>query len=69
MSEPRFVPSLPDLIEPHEYASDPGGRRVRVRIRLTPEGVEVLGDAVRPAELEKLLETLGAQVIEQMLCG
>lgn len=65
----RFVAHLPDLIDSREYAADPDGRKVRVRVRVTPEGVEVLGDAVRPAELEVLLAALGADCIEQMLCG
>jgi FtsH ternary system-associated peptide len=69
MSERRFVDHLPDLIGPEEYAGDPAGRRVRLRIRVTGEGVEVLGDAVRPEALERLLEALGPDAIEQMLCG
>jgi hypothetical protein len=69
MVEFRFVPHLPDLIHAEEYAGDPDGRRVRVRIRVTPDGVEVLGDAPRPEAIERLLEYLGATVIEQMLCG
>ena len=69
MSERRFVESLPDLIEPEDYSSDPDGRRVRLRIRADGEGVEILADAMRPAELDELLEKLGAEVIEQMLCG
>lgn len=69
MSDRRFVEHLPDLIAPEEYAGDPAGRRVRVRIRVTAEGVEVLGDAVRPDELERLLQGLDPEVLEQMLCG
>lgn len=69
MSEHRFVEHLPDLIHPEDYASDPKGRRLRLRIRANGDGVEVLADAMRPAELEALLEELGAEVIEQMLCG
>jgi hypothetical protein len=69
MADYRFVQHLPDLIHPEDYAGDPEGRRVRVRIRATEQGVELLGDAMRPDELEKLLETLDAKVIEQMLCG
>jgi hypothetical protein len=67
--ERRFVDDLPDLIAPEEYAGDPAGKRVRLRIRVTAEGVEVLGDAVRPEELERMLRALDAAVIEQMLCG
>lgn len=65
----RFVEHLPDLITPEEYAADPDGRRVRVQIRVTAAGVEVLGDAVRPLDLEALLRALDPAVIEQMLCG
>ncbi len=69
MSKRYFVESLPDLIEPEDYPSDPKGRRVRIKIRTDGEGVEILADAMRPAELDELLEKLGASVIEQMLCG
>ncbi|MEM7350907.1 MAG: radical SAM-modified peptide, FtsH ternary system-associated [Acidobacteriota bacterium] len=69
MAEYRFVDRLPDLIQPEEYSEDPKGRRVRVRIQATRDGVEVLGDAMRPVELERLLEAISPEVIEQMLCG
>jgi hypothetical protein len=69
MAEYRFVEHLPDLIQPEDYAGDPEGRRVKLRIRVTDQGVELLGDAMSPERLERLLETLGADVIEQMLCG
>ena len=69
MAEYRFAERIPDLIDAEEYAQYPRGRRVRLRIRRTEEGVEIVGDAVRPDELERLLEELGAEVIEQMLCG
>ncbi len=67
--ERRFVDKLPDLIEPEEYAGDAAGRRVRLRLRVTAEGLEIAGDAVRPEELDRLLEGLDPQIIEQMLCG
>ena len=69
MADYRFVQQLPDLIHPEDYAGDPEGQRIRLRIRATAEGVELLGDAMRPAALERLLEALDAEVIEQMLCG
>lgn len=65
----RFVEQLTDLIEPEEYADQPDGALVRFRISIGDDGVEVLGDALRPVVLERILETLGADVIEQMLCG
>ncbi len=64
-----FVESLPDLIDASEYADHPDGRLVRVRIIVTESGVEILGDAFRPAALEALLADLGGGATEQMLCG
>ena len=69
MTEFRFVEHIPDLIHPEDYAEDPQGRRVRLRIRPTEHGVEIIGDAIQPQELEKLLEVLDVKTIEQMLCG
>lgn len=69
MTKRVFVESLPDLIEPNEYADDPNGRRIKLRIRVTENGIEVLGDAVRPKELEELLLALDPATLEQMLCG
>jgi hypothetical protein len=69
MVDYRFVPNLPDLIHPEDYASDPEGSRVRIRIRVTEDRVEILGDAMRPQVLERLLEEMGAKAIDQMLCG
>lgn len=65
----RLVPELPDLIEAEEYAAHPEGRLVRVRISWSADGVEVLADAFRPDRLEELLEALGPEEIEQMMCG
>ncbi len=65
----RFVEHLPDLIHPEDYPSDPDGRRVRLRIRASADGVEILGDAMRPAVLEELLAELDPEELEQMLCG
>lgn len=64
-----FVPDLPDLIDPGEYAEHPEGRLVRVEIRVTARGVEVLGDGLRPAWVEDMLAELGGGPIEGMLCG
>jgi hypothetical protein len=69
MSGYRFVENLPDLIQPEEYADNPEGRLVRLRISVTGDGVEILGDAFRPEVLEEILRKLGPGEIEQMLCG
>jgi hypothetical protein len=65
----EFVEDVPDLIDPSEYDQHPQGNLVRIRISTTANGVEVLGDALRPETLERLLEHLGPEAIEQMLCG
>jgi hypothetical protein len=64
-----FVPHLPDLIEPDEYAEHPDGRLIRIRITVTAEGVQILGDGFRPAAVEQILAALGGGPIEEMLCG
>ncbi|MDJ0837767.1 MAG: hypothetical protein QNK37_14725 [Acidobacteriota bacterium] len=69
MSKTRFVPHLPDLIQPDEYEGDPEGRLVRFQITTTEDGIVILGDAMRSIPLEKMLHRLGADSIEQMLCG
>ncbi|WP_058554399.1 radical SAM-modified peptide, FtsH ternary system-associated [Thiohalocapsa sp. ML1] len=69
MTARRFVADLPDLIQPEDYAADPRGRRLRLRIRASADGVEVLGDAMQVQELERLLAELSPEEIEQMLCG
>jgi hypothetical protein len=65
----RFVEHLDDLIQPEEYEQHPRGGLVRLQIKLTNDGIEILGDAFRPQVLERLLEALGSPEIEQMLCG
>jgi len=64
-----FVASLPDLIDASEYASNPEGSLVRLRITVTESGVELLGDALRPEAVEAVLAALGGGTMEQMLCG
>jgi hypothetical protein len=64
-----YVESLPDLIDASEYPDHPDGRLVRVRVTVTDAGVEVLGDAFRPAVVEALFAALGGGPTEQMLCG
>jgi len=47
---------LPDRLNADDHEGDPAGRRVRVRLRVTPQGLEIIGDAVRAAEIEALLQ-------------
>jgi hypothetical protein len=64
-----FVPYLPDLITEADYAELERVKKVRVRITITGEGVEILGDSPYPALLEALLARLGVEEVEKMLCG
>lgn len=38
-------------------------------LAITDQGLEILGDAVHPGELERLLQALNPETIEQMQCG
>lgn len=64
----RFVAHLPDLITDEDYLQ-PEVKRVRLRITVTDEGIEILGDSMYAPLLEKLLAEVGAEEIERMLCG
>jgi len=65
----RYVQDLPDLIDASEYAAHPDGGLVRLRIRVTDTGVEIVGDAFRPELVEAILERSGLTDVDQMLCG
>ncbi|MDX6696085.1 MAG: hypothetical protein QOF02_3688 [Blastocatellia bacterium] len=64
----RFVERLPDLITDEDYMQ-PEVKRVRLRISVTDDGIEILGDSMYAVLLEKLLTEAGAEEIERMLCG
>ncbi|HEX8141242.1 MAG TPA: radical SAM-modified peptide, FtsH ternary system-associated [Pyrinomonadaceae bacterium] len=64
----RFVAHLPDLITDEDYLQ-PEVKRVRLRIAVTEDGIEILGDSMYAPLLEKLLAQLGVEEIERMLCG
>jgi len=65
----RFVPHLPDLITEADYKDTPQTKRVRLRISLTGDGIEVLGDTMHAPVLETLLRNMGAKEIQKMPCG
>ncbi len=58
MTEHVYVEQLPDLITPADYKDDPLGKRVRLRIRVSDNGLEILGDAQRPLVLDEILKQL-----------
>ena len=65
----RFVDYLPDLITPEDYDDPSDKKKIRIRITVTEQGIEILGDSMYAPLLEKLLAAAGAQEIERMLCG
>jgi FtsH ternary system-associated peptide len=65
----RYVEHLPDLIHEDEYDDYRDGNLVRLRVRVTENGIDILGDGMRPEMLEKLLRRIGTGPIDQMLCG
>jgi FtsH ternary system-associated peptide len=64
-----FTELIPDLINADEYNKYPDGTLVRVRISVSENGVEVLGDGLRPELVEEVLKAIGGGPMEQMLCG
>ena len=65
----RFVSHLPDLIKEEDYLECTEEKKIRLRIEMTDEGVEILGDSMYAHLVEELLAQLGADEIERMLCG
>lgn len=65
----RFTDSLPNLITPDDYRQEDNGCKIRVRIRQTEEGIEIIGDSRHIAELETLLAATGIKEMERVLCG
>lgn len=68
-SKTRFVSHLPDLIKEEDYLECTEQKKIRLRIDLTDEGVDILGDSMYAHLVEELLAQLGADEIERMLCG
>lgn len=64
-----FTDSLPNLITPDDYRQEDSGCKVRVRIRQTDEGIEIIGDSRHIVELETLLAATGIREMERVLCG
>ncbi len=65
----HLVPDLPDLIGEDDYLSPATDATIRVRISLGQDGIEILGDSPRPAQLEELLMCLRPRHIEKTPCG
>jgi hypothetical protein len=65
----RYVPHLPDLMTWDDYRGAHREKRLRFRLTVTENGLEILGDSPYPQLLEELLAALGPEAMEMMLCG
>lgn len=65
----NFVDHLPDLMTWDDYEAADRRKTVRFRLALTEDGLEIIGDSPYPHLLDELLESLGPDAIEMMLCG
>lgn len=64
-----YVNHLPDLMTWKDYEAAHQQKVVRLCLKVTDEGLEIIGDSPYPCLLEELLEALGPRAIEMMLCG
>jgi hypothetical protein len=67
--ELTFVNELPDLMTWEDYESADHRKIVRFRLKVTDQGLEIIGDSAYAHVLEKLLAELKPEKIEAMLCG
>ena len=65
----KIVASLPDLMQAEDYKSCTEQKKIRLRISINDNGVEILGDSLYVEPLEKLLAAGGATLLERSLCG
>ncbi len=65
----KYVTHLPDLITRDDYKEADEKKMVRLQLRMTDQGLEIIGDSPHPHLLDKLLKSLDPGVIEEMLCG
>jgi hypothetical protein len=70
-NEPKilYVEHIPDLITWDDYEMAHARKTVRFRVRVTDEGIELVGDSPYPQLVEEILAHLGPNAIEMMLCG
>lgn len=65
----KIVASLPDLMQAEDYKHCTEQKKIRLRISINENGVEILGDSLYVEPLEKLLAAGGATLLERSLCG
>lgn len=65
----RYVSHIPDLMTWEDYEAAHEKKVVRFQLRVTDEGLEIIGDSPYPQALEALLAAMGVKEMEMMLCG
>jgi hypothetical protein len=65
----KTVDSLPDLITESDYLDPPDKKKVRIKISITSEGVDLLSDSMYPVLAEDILREISDDVMEYVLCG
>ncbi len=65
----KYVEHIPDLMDWDDYEVADKKKVVRVQLRVTDEGLEIIGDSPYPHLLEDLLAGIDPKVLEMMLCG
>ena len=64
----KIVAELPDLMRSEDY-NDAAVKKVRFRLTLNDEGLEILGDSLYVEPLERLLRLTGQHSLDRSLCG
>ena len=65
----RIVADLPDLMRAEDYQDAAAFKKVRFRLTLNDDGLEILGDSLYVEPLERLLRLTGQHSLERSLCG
>ena len=65
----EYVEHIPDLMTWADYEAAHQRKIIRVRLQVTDNGLEIIGDSAYPHLLEQLLEALDPETISMMLCG
>lgn len=65
----EFVDHIPDLMTWEDYDVAHEKQVVRFQLRVTDEGLEIIGDSPYPHLIEKLLAGIDPHTLEMMLCG
>ena len=65
----KIVADLPDLMKAEDYQNCTESKKIRLRISINKNGVEILGDSLYIEPLEELLAAGGATLLERTLCG